>query len=680
MTGWNNERKQLMKNRKIINRTIMIYIIAIVLTVVMTVVFSRETKALDTCSPTYTTYNYDNYMSYSERYGIQGCVTYTKYVDLTNMNTLRIPYAMNVRKCCDNTDIEEAVYVAVRINGITVYYNDAFEINESVSMAGYVEPVVNIESYRDRNAKVEYEIHCGTVHCRNCGQQTEGSCLVRGLFFADLRPKADIRHTSVSLKSGENFTYSPSCSDNTVRVSWGIRYSGNGGFLILNDGVLESGLTISGATTKNLTISNVPYMENGFDIGLFVYDKDGNLPGGTEFPNTPFVSHVSIKDGVKPSIGVKKTLDTANKCVVVEISGTDNVSLHAQPYSFDGGASYSGNNKKAFTEAGKIVAVVRDSSGNTAEKAIYIDSIEIESVNPKSGGGDGIKEKETGTGSGGGGSDGENTGGQSPGTTPGVGKKTGETPGSGSFDENKDPDTETTKNKSVTDPLKTKDTASIINTPSDKNNKSKNTSDLKQSDLSDADAQDAFERIRNNSEKYIIKMRESKSSEKNMASADETEADLSIIDESAPDYSDGGNEKTDSYVPDSDKRVGLYIGICCGAAALIASLLAFILFFGVIIFADRETELTMISEIDGVRLPVAIGFVNIMNKDRSVNIRELLNKYGYVYARFGVLFTYLYEGERIKIMTKAKGEKKKEIATEIIHKEIIIGNKGGGRK
>ena len=40
----------------------------------------------------------------------------------------------------------------------------------------------------------------------------------------------------------------------------------------------------------------------------------------------------------------------------------------------------------------------------------------------------------------------------------------------------------------------------------------------------------------------------------------------------------------------------------------------------------------------------------------------------------------LYENEKISIMTKFKGEKKREIAKEFITKEIVVGKTGGKKR
>ena len=73
-------------------------------------------------------------------------------------------------------------------------------------------------------------------------------------------------------------------------------------------------------------------------------------------------------------------------------------------------------------------------------------------------------------------------------------------------------------------------------------------------------------------------------------------------------------------------------------------------------------------------------FVSLSNSERSLCFYELLNKYDTLYVRFGPLFAYIYENEKISIMTKFKGEKKREIAKEFITKEIVVGKTGGKKR
>ncbi|MDO4188494.1 MAG: hypothetical protein Q4D29_05830 [Lachnospiraceae bacterium] len=712
---------------------------------IMIITCTIETKAgYESVTPTYRTYDYNNYLSYEARMSTMGYYMHTIYVDLSKMDTLRIPHVMAVRRCCSNTNIIEPVFVKLKINGTTVYYDDTYEVHDSVLSALYEDTVIDITGYRSKNAKVDYEIQCGVVNCRNCGARTEAQCMYSGLYFTDLRPKANIKRPNLTLNQGESFTYTPDLLGNTARVAWGIRYNSNSGFTLLNDGAYGNGLTISGANSPNMTISNVPLINGGFDIGLFVYNADGDLPGGTEFPNTPFVSHVNVIDKVSPTMDIKKTYDTEKKCVVIEIIGNDNVGLHSTPYSFDGGTTYSEINKKAFREPGKIVVVLRDTSGNIVRKDIYIDEIDIEKVRPRDGGTNGsLVNKEPASGNGeatsgsiiddvpdiGSGSTSESGGEDSKVEKPAdnkpienkpavdqikddhIDKKPEEDtvkdkpntleekrpsekidtnniePGTDKFNNIKDIEKELIQSKNVSDTLNERPTTKVKNKTenelisqngnqkSTSNNKSGNKSNLKPSDISDENAEDAFERIRNNSEKYIIKMRENKKTEEKLAPKEEATINLKNIENELQTYEDDGNNKDNFYTPGRNNKVAFYISLCAAVALIIILLLVFILFFGVLIYADKETELSMLSDTQGIKLPVAICFICFSKNGKSVNIRELLNKYGYVYARFGLLFTYLYDGEKIRIMTKTKREKKIEIATEVIHKEIIIGNK-----
>ena len=75
------------------------------------------------------------------------------------------------------------------------------------------------------------------------------------------------------------------------------------------------------------------------------------------------------------------------------------------------------------------------------------------------------------------------------------------------------------------------------------------------------------------------------------------------------------------------------------------------------------------------RLENKSPFERYMNKIEWVDLGHDV-----LYARFGPLFAYIYENDKISIMTKFKGEKKREIAKEIIAKEIVVGKTGGKKK
>lgn len=308
---------------------------------------------------------------------------------------------------------------------------------------------------------------------------------------------------------------------------------------------------------------------------------------------------------------------------------------------------------------------------------------------------EGIKDLGTDTGkgnSGNGTNTGGNTGntGNSSGTGGNTGNKgdtgTGNT-GAGTFDKVKEDGKEfVSTDKLVNDTITTVEQSKKTNDKNtsgknSKNNNSKNTS-LKAKELTDNDKEDVFERIRKNSEEYIISMRETKKEETKAAEAKKATIDLKTIEEGdeANAYTNENSDEADAYNPETKEKSIVSLVLIFVGLLLLLVILAIILFFGVIVFVKKDTEYTMLSNEEGIKVPVALLFVSLSNSERSLCFYELLNKYDTLYVRFGPLFAYIYENEKISIMTKFKGEKKREIAKEFITKEIVVGKTGGKKR
>lgn len=646
----------------------------------------------DSRSPSYTVDGYDSQLVYETSTQGFGMNTVSINANLSTMEQMCVPHTIVVRKCCANASYPRGNYVRVFINGNLAYYDETLDISYSAFGDGWVNNWVDITSYRSSSANVVFEYNVQKLTCNSCGATCNTFIMYRGLFFKDKRGTATFANQNYTKNAGESETICPNYSNEVSRVVWGIRYAGESGFTPLNEGVNARGLTVSGATARNITVSNLPCVNGGFDLGVFVYDADGGLPAGYDYPNTPFYTHFSIVDNEKPLIDVKKTIDTGTGTVLVTIIGSDSNGLSDLPYSFDGGATFVSDDTKAFTEAGTYTAVVKDAAGNTSTKEFYIDAVELKKANPSAGGSAPVDA-----------SDGETGGGKGTAATSGGGQAGGGSntnreqatngePGTGSFSDLRGEKEEYVSGKPVTvvnvtntegalgGGKNSSTTGSSGSSKSTTGNKKK--ADLSPKEISDADSSDIFEKIKKNSEAYVISMKETGGDTEKYAAPDE-EANISLSklenDDNALGYADEGNPNSENYAPKLKKKSPLFYVIIIVSVLLLILLLIFFLFFGVIVFIEKETEFSEISDTEGIKIPVAITFVSYSDGNFSVCFRELLNKYGLVYARFGLLFSYMFEGERIKIMTRFKGEEKREIATEIIHPEIVVGNKGGSK-
>lgn len=645
-------------------------------------------RLMDNVSTQYVDDDYNVVTEFYEGLSGQGEIVYKVTADLSEVDEVYIPYSMVVLKCCGNQSIPRTNYVNVRINGRSIYYSDDIKPIDAFVYMTYgdrASSTVNIKNYRSANAQIEYDICVRAQRCQACGTIPDVQFKNGGLKFYDLRAKATNVPKDISVQSGGKVNIGYTFSYNTTRVVWGIRRAGEQGFTPLTEGTNKDGLIATGVNSKVLNLTNIPQSINGYEIGAFAYDEEGKLPGGTAYPDTPFFTKINVTDGTAPVVDVKKTIDTGSKSVIVEIIASDENGLHEKPYSFDGGKTYEAGNRKAFTTPGIYRIAVRDKNGNVTTKDISIDSIEIEKANPKSPADNpDIKDKETDTGKGssGGGTDTPGGPGGTPGSSPGTGGNNPGTPSPGEFEKIKDKEKEyVSGNTEVKDTVKTVEETKKTQDDKNTKNTSKNTP-LNAKNISDKDLNDTFERIRKNSEEYIISMRETKKEEPKGANDNSSTVEVKKLDEDGDTeaYKNNNGEDKTPYKPGSQRKSNLYLIAAITGVLILLALLAIILFFGVIVFVKKDTEYTALSDSDGIKVPVALLFVSFGNGERSICFGELLNKYETLYVRFGALFSYIYENDKISIMTKFKGEKKREIAKEIIGKEIVIGKKGAKRK
>ena len=684
-------------------------------------------------------------------YGNDG---YYLTVDLSTVDEMNFPYSLATQICCSNINVPDTNNVGVRLNDNLIYYDPRPVFMENTRGHEAIPHTIDIRPYRTKNAKIKLEIRSTTNMCSRCKEYALTSCHIRTIEFIDHRAKVTSMDSALDLGVRGGCTITPTYSANTVRTSWGIKYAGESSFTRLNDGENANGLVVSGANSPSISISNAPNVNGGFDLGVFVYNADGNLPGGSDEYNTPFFTHISVSDKVDPTLDTKKTIDKEKKAVVVKIIGTDDCGLSDAPYSFDGGVTFGTDSERAFTEAGVVKVALKDNAGNTVFKDVVIEQSEIDKAReedkkeePKEDPKENEKEDKPQTDNkqdetkpiedkkedikpepeknedkirdydsikpdfGSASSDGDkpktekdtskDKGGSyvnsNAGTQGANGGETSEdkidklvaTKGDSKFDSvTSESHAMSNKTGSVADTIKQVEQiqdSKSLNKSNDGKNKSDKDKSLSPADISEDDSKDLFEKIRKNSEEYIISMKETSkgtsNSKNNAAKDDKAVIDLETIeDESGVDYLDSANDDNGIYVPEKQKNSIWLIILFILFILLLLAILLFVLFFGVIILVEKETEYSKLSGEEGFKMPVAISFVKRRDGEYAVCFRELLDKYGVVYARFGVLFAYMYEGEKIIISTKFKGEKEREIASERIAKEIVVGTKGGAKR
>lgn len=629
--------------------------------------------------------DYDLYIRYQRNALMRGVQDFRVTADLSNVDEILLHYSFAIGVCCENMAVDKNCHAQLMLNGNTIYYDTEVDLLKNIyDNCGRLH-TLDVRDYKRSNAVLDYELLAmPSSTCRSCGKQPDTTCAYNYLTLVDRRAKVTSMQSNISVSEGEMVTISPEFNDRTKKINWAVKYPNEPSFTKLKEGKNAKGLMATGVNSASISLSNIPAVSGGIDIGVFVYDEDGNLPAGTDSYNTPFVTHVDVSDTTGPQIDVKKTIDKENGKIVLTITGSDTGGLDLNPYSFDGGNTFVSDNSRGFTEAGKYVLAVRDAASNITYKEVYIDAIDIEKIRPKSyeGTNETVKEKESDTQSG------------SSGTRPGGDKNQSDkvndivkdtSKGSGTFSEitKSDKDAKVTEGQvSNLETLQDKATATGNKTLLNKSDKSK-TDTLKPKDTSDKNSKDTFEKIRKNSEDYIVSMREITKDDNKAFAEDKPDINIETLDESSDEnshYEDANKNDNSLYKPGTeDRRLLVVIGVIF-LILILMMILAFVLYFGVVIFVEKETEYSKLSDIEGFKVPVAVSFVFKDSGEYAVCFRELLDKYGVVYARFGALFTYMYEGEKVKIMTKFKGENKREIAKERISKEIVVGSLRGKKK
>ena len=625
---------------------------------------------------------------------IRGTTDKVVTTDMSKADRVKVSFSFYRKPCCANAEVQPSGNIInVYVNDIWSSFTDTLNISEKDPTSTEITSMIDVNNKRTSNGKIKVVVTCNNSYCKYCGRFFDPQVYLGDIVIIDYRGAAINVPSSVDVQTLSSTTINYDFNSYTSSVRWMVKYKGESSFNPINEGGNRDGLNASGVYSRTLTLSNIPKSFDGAQVGVLVYDEDGQLPAGTTYNDTPYFTTVNVKDSVPPSVEVNKKIDPSSKSVIIEVSASDNVGLSDKPYSYDGGITYESGNTKSITSPGIISVVVKDAEGNVTRKEISVDAIDIEKANPKTPSSDeGIKEQGTDTGKGNSSNSGNTggtggTGGNSTGNNTAGGNtgNKGNNAGTGALDKVKDNgkefvSTDKYVNDTITTVEQTKKTNSNTSGNNSNNSNSKNTS-LKAKELTDNDKEDVFERIRKNSEDYIISMRETKKEEKKAAEAEKATIDLKKIEEEndVDAYTNENNDEMDAYNPLRKEKSIVSLALIFVGILLLLIVLSIILFFGVIVFVKKDTEYTMLSNEEGIKVPVALLFVSFKNSERSLCFYELLNKYDDLYVRFGPLFSYIYENEKISIMTKFKGEKKREIAKEIIAKEIVIG-KTGGRK
>lgn len=657
------------------------YIKLIVLVCLMAAIVSVNIKcvyALMWTDPVKSLDGYNETTKYPSNSTTCGCWYDEVTVDSSKLDVLKFSYEICFHSCgCGNSSFPESNYVRL--------YLDDNVIHTYTTHSKRITDEIDLKNYRKSNLKIKVEWSILPAACQKCGTTKDSYLAYPELVLYDMRGSADMGSTQIDTTLGGVFNIQPAYNAYAEKYEWGIRLPGESVFTKLKEGSNNPlGITVSGVSSRYLSVANTPYAAGGFDLGVAIKDKDNNYPALTTAVTTPYFTHINVIDNVAPSIEVKKTIDKSSGTVIAKIVASDSGGLHGTPYSWDGCSTFGTSDTNAFSAAGTYYAGVRDASGNTAVAEFTITSAEIQKASPQGSGGgnegtpnvpDSTVDSDTTTG----GITTPQSGTDTPNADDINGINTGGLPNgpgqTGVY-------TVSEGVPSIKPSGKDSNTQNTGSTGADGAG-SDESSGLNAKKLSDKDSYDVFEKIRNNSKDYVISMQEVRAKE-NMAMNGQENEDINPesieSDENAPDFTNGSENDLGVYNPEKQKLSGIVIALIVFLIIMLTLLLMFILFFGVIILSEKETEFSKVSETGGIKLPVALSLISYKDGQFGINFRGLLEKYDVLYARCGILFAYLFENEKIQIMTKFKGSKKRVIATETIHKEIIVGSKGGNKK
>lgn len=267
---------------------------------------------------------------------------------------------IHLDKCCSCPDI----------NLNYVSYMDGIETRKTLS-SGVTD--LEFDTQKDMtpiNKLSEYSSMYVTgtwsAKCKNCGQKPSGYLKITDFTTYAVYPTVKSQPSGLTLNVMGSGQMSVSAEGN-LGYEW--QQNKGNGFVALQDGVSETGTEFYGTNQSTLQIKNASYFDTqsvfrcrliGYGY-LYCYSNE-----------VPFI----VNDVKKPEFSVQYSPDGYAHEITMAVSATDDVMLHSQAYSFDGGNTYQEANTYQITENGIYPVWVRDIAGNIQKKNITIDKID----------------------------------------------------------------------------------------------------------------------------------------------------------------------------------------------------------------------------------------------------------------------------------------------------------------
>jgi len=604
--------------------------------------------------------------------------------DLTKVDAFQFTYKTWLQACnCQKPNVVGNGKITYLIGGVVTGQVNDDEVLESYSKASTRwSAYTDIYRYGTGKADTVFCSYSQGEKCQTCGLWCNRVVATKDMYLFDYRGVC-IGIDSFSADDGDSIVIKPSYNLYTEKVDYKIRYEGESTYSYLLSGTERNGMNVSIGADRSITLSNVNSSKGSFDILPVPYDRNGQLPYGFNESLESKVSHITFPDKQKPTITqLESTYDRTKGSVTVGFTASDNLPLPSDCFSFDGG-TYSSINTHTYTEPGLHTISVRDASNNiTVKEFSILDSDVAKNVtilDKKNEDDKGEREAIVGIVIS---SPSTNSGGT---TTANPKENT----------DNSSADSIKKVSSGVLNPNDSKESITSVTTGnkgeqkdgltssgnvlgSSNSKKSDTNSNKKPSTVSDSTKKSLFESVKENSGEYVLSQEEiNKGNELKKAAATPQQVEIEEVnddeniemEESLKELA----ERTGNYAPTKNKSSVFYVLIISLILILLVMLLIFILFFMVLLFEEVDDGLIKKKKLLAVRI------LGINKKYWSLNLNELLSEHPTLEAHLGILFVYIFEGEYMKILSKVKGDDKREIAREEIKRVVIIG-KGRGKR
>ena len=543
--------------------------------------------------------------------------------DFTNMDAFKMQYCIWSDSCyCIYPKFAYDIYYNIKFSDLYFKHIGATEVKLKAEGATYVQsewtPVINFDGKDYHSEIISCDIMLPEETCSVCGKTLLTNANAGGFEIYDYRGVCT-DFPSATVEDGGTLTLCPSFNAYTKRVEYKIRYEGETAFSPLSSGIQPNGMQVTINGDNTIVLSNVNKSKGSyFEILPVTYDRSNQLPYNFNENNNSHIARINITQSSVQNSGQNSSESNNDDSNPIVTPSVANVPANPEPAPGQSFASGTTSSSGSESDADKTSSS-RETDKGSAGNAI-------------------VKQNETYNG----------------------------------------------ESKTVNVPMEVKTSADIqTGVQAGKTGTvGKNSNINKATNVSDEKKKTLFESIKDNSSEYVTTQeRIDKENSIRKADDDKKEIDFNEVDseeETDIDESLLEESKNSNYTPKINYDSTFILTLLSIIFAFVLLLIILSLFFVVIIYAEKNVKNIVTGEDEKKLLPVAVRLVTRKQKMWCLNVNDLLNEYGIIYAHMGPVFVYLFEDEFMRILSKVKGDEKREIAKEEIKREVIIG-KGKAR-